>query len=273
MSDQYAVIGNPIGHTKSPLIHGMFAEATGQDIVYTAIEGRIGQFAEDAQAFRVAGGRGMNVTAPFKLDAFAFATERSPRASLAGAVNALKFDGERVLAENFDGVGLTRDVVENQGCAMRGKRVLILGAGGATRGALLPFLEQQPSELLELACGFTRRHDTAHWLAVCARLEIPAAPVARLDSLPQDPHLAQTGFFEQLQDEAMGTLRFPGVPVRFDGHRPAVAMPPRLGAHTRELLAEAGCSPAQIDAVMTPQPPAVPRRQHDATAVPTPTTP
>ena len=80
MSDAYAVIGNPIGHTKSPLIHGLFAEATGQDMVYTAIEGRIGQFAADMDTFRAAGGRGMNVTAPFKLDAFACATERSPRA-------------------------------------------------------------------------------------------------------------------------------------------------------------------------------------------------
>ncbi len=148
MSDPYAVIGNPIGHTKSPLIHGMFAEATGQDIVYTAIEGRVGGFVEDAAAFRAAGGRGMNVTAPFKMDAFAWATERSARASLAGAVNALKFEGERVLAENFDGVGLTRDVVGNLGFALRGQRVLILGAGGATRGALLPFLEQAPAELV-----------------------------------------------------------------------------------------------------------------------------
>lgn len=148
MSDTYAVIGNPIGHTKSPLIHGMFAEATGQDMIYTAIEGRVGQFAEDAAAFRATGGRGMNVTAPFKLDAFAWATERSARASLAGAVNALKFEGERVLAENFDGVGLTRDVVGNLGFALRGRRVLILGAGGATRGALLPFLEQAPAELV-----------------------------------------------------------------------------------------------------------------------------
>lgn len=148
MSDRYAVIGNPIGHTKSPLIHGMFAKASGQDLVYTAIEGRLGHFAEDAAAFRAAGGRGMNVTAPFKLDACAYATERSARAELAGAVNALKFEDGRVLAENFDGVGLTRDVVRNLGCAMRGTRVLVLGAGGAVRGALLPFLEQQPEELV-----------------------------------------------------------------------------------------------------------------------------
>ncbi|MDQ7745758.1 shikimate dehydrogenase [Hydrogenophaga pseudoflava] len=148
MTDRYAVIGNPIGHTKSPLIHGLFAEVTQQDLVYTAIEGRIGQFAADVDAFRAAGGRGMNVTAPFKLEAFAYATERSPRAQMAGAVNALKFEDGRVIAENFDGVGLTRDVVHNLGCPLKGTRVLVLGAGGAARGALLPFLEQQPATLV-----------------------------------------------------------------------------------------------------------------------------
>lgn len=144
MTDAYAVIGNPIGHTKSPLIHGMFAEVTHQDLVYTAIEGIVGGFAKDVDRFRQAGGLGLNVTAPFKLDAFAYATEHSDRARLAGAVNALKFDGDRVLAENFDGIGLTRDVVHNLGCPLKGKRVLLLGAGGAARGALLPFLEQKP---------------------------------------------------------------------------------------------------------------------------------
>lgn len=148
MSDAYAVIGNPIGHTKSPLIHGLFAEATRQDLVYTAIEGRIGQFAADVDAFRAAGGLGMNVTAPFKLDAFAYATEHSQRAQMAGAVNALKFDGERVIAENFDGVGLTRDVVHNLGCPLKDKRVLVLGAGGAARGALLPFLAERPATVV-----------------------------------------------------------------------------------------------------------------------------
>lgn len=148
MSDQYAVIGNPIGHTKSPLIHGMFAEVTRQELVYSAIEGTVGGFTTDVDRFRQAGGRGMNVTAPFKLDAFAYATEHSDRARMAAAVNALKFDGNRVLAENFDGVGLTRDVVCNLGFAIRDKRVLLLGAGGAARGALLPFLEQGPATLV-----------------------------------------------------------------------------------------------------------------------------
>jgi shikimate dehydrogenase len=148
MTDSYAVIGNPIHQSKSPLIHGMFAQATGQDLQYTAIEGKLDGFAAAGDAFRAAGGRGLNITAPFKLDAFAYATERSERARLAGAANALKFDGVRVLAENFDGVGLVRDVVHNLNRPLKGRRVLLLGAGGAARGALLPFLAEQPAELV-----------------------------------------------------------------------------------------------------------------------------
>ncbi|MBG6071328.1 MULTISPECIES: shikimate dehydrogenase [unclassified Polaromonas] len=148
MTDRYAVIGNPIHQSKSPLIHGLFALTTGQDMQYTAIEGALGGFAGAVDAFRAAGGRGLNITTPFKLDAFAYATERSERAELAGAANALKFDGDRVLAENFDGIGLVRDVVHNLNTPLRGKRVLMLGAGGAARGALLPFLAQQPAQLV-----------------------------------------------------------------------------------------------------------------------------
>lgn len=148
MTDCYAVIGKPIHQSKSPLIHGRFAQATRQDIEYTAIEGPLGGFAGVADAFRAAGGKGMNITAPFKLDAFAYATERSERAQLAGAANAMKFEGERVLAENFDGVGLVRDVTYNLGCSLKGQHVLLLGAGGAARGALLPLLEQQPARLV-----------------------------------------------------------------------------------------------------------------------------
>jgi shikimate dehydrogenase len=165
MTDRYAVIGNPINHSKSPLIHGMFAKATSQDIEYTAIEGPLGGFAGAVDAFRKAGGFGMNVTAPFKLDAFAYGTELSPRARLAGAVNAMKFDGERVIVENFDGVGLVRDVTHNLKCALKGKRVLMLGAGGAARGALLPVLEQQP-ECLMIA---NRHPEKAFALAVLGK--------------------------------------------------------------------------------------------------------
>ncbi|KAE8754111.1 shikimate dehydrogenase [Paraburkholderia madseniana] len=151
MSDQYAVIGNPIGHTKSPLIHGLFAKESQQDMSYTAIEGPLephDAFARTVRAFVAAGGKGMNVTAPFKLKAFAIADERSERAALAGAANALSFKDGRIVAENFDGVGLVRDIEVNLSLPMAGKRVLVLGAGGAVRGALLPFIAARPAELV-----------------------------------------------------------------------------------------------------------------------------
>jgi shikimate dehydrogenase len=148
MTDRYAVIGNPIVQSKSPLIHSAFAQVTGQDIDYGKLLGPLGEFAATVDAFRASGGRGMNVTAPFKLDAFAYATDLAPSAQMAGAVNAMKFEGNKVYAENFDGVGLVRDVVHNLGCPLQGRRVLILGAGGATRGALLPLLAEQPAELV-----------------------------------------------------------------------------------------------------------------------------
>jgi len=148
MTDRYAVIGNPIEQSKSPLIHTAFAQVTGQDIDYTRVLGPLGGFAQTVDAFRAEGGKGMNVTAPFKLDAFAYATDLAPSAQMAGAVNAMKFEGDKVYAENFDGVGLVRDVVHNLGCPLNGKRVLILGAGGATRGALLPLLAEQPAEVV-----------------------------------------------------------------------------------------------------------------------------
>jgi len=99
-------------------------------------------------AFRAQGARGLNITAPFKIDAYSYATELTEQARWAGAVNAMKFEGDRVLADNFDGVGLVRDVVHNLGCPMAGRRMLVLGAGGATRGLLLPFLQQHPACLM-----------------------------------------------------------------------------------------------------------------------------
>jgi shikimate dehydrogenase len=148
MTDRYAVIGNPIEQSKSPLIHAAFAQVTGQDLAYTKVLSHLGEFARTVDAFRTAGGRGMNVTAPFKLDAFAYATDLAPSAQLAGAVNALKFEGDKVFAENFDGVGLVRDVVHNLGFPLQGRRVLMMGAGGATRGALLPIVSEGPAELV-----------------------------------------------------------------------------------------------------------------------------
>jgi len=147
-TDRYAVIGNPVSHSKSPAIHAAYARETGQDLAYEIIEAPVDGFPAAVAAFRAAGGRGGNVTMPFKLEAFALATERSERARRAGAVNSLKFEGDRILAENFDGVGLVNDIERNLGRSLAGKRVLLLGAGGAVRGALYPFLEQKPALLV-----------------------------------------------------------------------------------------------------------------------------
>jgi shikimate dehydrogenase len=160
MTDRYAVLGHPIGHSKSPLIHTQFAQSTGQDIGYTAIEAPLDGFAQTVMDFRASGGRGVNVTLPFKLQAFEIATEPTERARLAGAANCLKFEGNRILADNFDGVGLVNDLQHNLGCPLQGKRVLLLGAGGATRGALLPIAAQRPA-LLSVA---NRTPDKAHAL-------------------------------------------------------------------------------------------------------------
>jgi shikimate dehydrogenase len=160
MTDRYAVIGHPISHSKSPQIHAAFAQATGQDIRYTAIEAPLDGFADTVRAFREQGGRGLNVTLPFKLQACEFATDPSEAARLAGAANALRFEGERVFAENFDGIGLVNDIQRNLGHRLEGRRVLLLGAGGATRGALLPLAQQGPA-VLAVA---NRTADKAHAL-------------------------------------------------------------------------------------------------------------
>ena len=150
MPDRYAVIGHPIAHSKSPLIHGLFAQATEQDMTYEAIDGGAepGGFERALGAFRAAGGRGMNVTLPFKLQALAVADAASEDARLAGAANALRFEDGRVEAQNFDGIGLVRDIERNLGLPLAGKRVLLLGAGGAAAGALAPLLAQAPAQLV-----------------------------------------------------------------------------------------------------------------------------
>jgi len=147
MTDLYAVIGNPIAHSKSPRIHAEFARQLGEDMRYDAILAPRDGFANAVAKFRAAGGSGLNVTVPFKLDAFALATERTERAEQAGAVNTLKFVGEVALGDNTDGAGLVADLRDRLGFAIRGKRVLIMGAGGAARGVILPLLRQQPASI------------------------------------------------------------------------------------------------------------------------------
>ena len=148
MSDRYCVIGNPIGHSKSPAIHAAFALQTGQDLVYERCLAPLDGFAVTVADLIAAGCKGANVTVPFKLDAAALATTLSARAQAAGAVNTLSFTDGAIFGDNTDGAGLVNDIVRNALFSIAGKRVLLLGAGGAARGAILPLLGEQPAQLV-----------------------------------------------------------------------------------------------------------------------------
>ncbi|MCU7873200.1 MAG: shikimate dehydrogenase [Candidatus Thiodiazotropha sp. (ex Lucinoma borealis)] len=147
--DKYAVIGNPIEHSKSPEIHAAFAQQTGESIEYSRLLGSIDDFVGDVRHFLAEGGQGLNVTVPFKQQAWRLADELSPRAHTAGAVNTLiRLDNNQLRGDNTDGVGLVRDLTVNQGFRLQGKRILMLGAGGAVRGVMRPLLEQKPKRMV-----------------------------------------------------------------------------------------------------------------------------
>lgn len=136
-------MGNPIHHSKSPAIHRLFAEQCHIALDYRAIEVALDEFEQAVRRFQAEGGAGLNVTVPFKLDAFALADRRSQRALVAQAVNTLKFEGDgEILGDNTDGIGLVRDLTRNLKLKLHGRHLLILGAGGAVRGVVGPLLEQ-----------------------------------------------------------------------------------------------------------------------------------
>lgn len=147
MTDRYCVFGNPIAHSKSPAIHARFAAIAAQDMSYEALLAPLDGFAVTVREFVAAGGRGANVTVPFKEEAYRLCGRRSARAERAGAVNTLVFDGAEIFGDNTDGAGLVSDITGNLGIGLRGKRVLLLGAGGAARGVVEPLLAQQPASL------------------------------------------------------------------------------------------------------------------------------
>ncbi len=140
MTDFYAVIGNPIAHSKSPLIHQMFAAQTGEDLRYEKIEAPLDSFVATVQRLRDEGYQGCNVTVPFKFEAFELANAKHPRAASAGAANTLIFSAGQISADNTDGAGLVRDIEQNLALSLRDKRVLLMGAGGAAYGVALPLL-------------------------------------------------------------------------------------------------------------------------------------
>ena len=148
MTDTYAVIGNPVAHSKSPAIHAEFARQTRQDLSYAAIHAELADFETVVRRFRDEGGRGLNVTVPFKHRAYAMVQRRSVRAEHAQAVNTMSFDGRDIGGDNTDGAGLVRDLNHNLGCNLAGRRVLLMGAGGAACGVCGPLLEQKPGALV-----------------------------------------------------------------------------------------------------------------------------
>ena len=149
MTDKYAVFGNPIAHSKSPDIHRQFAEQTGQALSYSKQLVADDGFEAAADAFFASGGKGLNITVPFKQNAYAYVARTTPRARRAGAVNTLSLEADgTILGDTTDGVGLVSDIINNLGWEIRHKRVLVLGAGGAVRGVLEPLLAQQPQHIV-----------------------------------------------------------------------------------------------------------------------------
>jgi shikimate dehydrogenase len=190
MTDRYAVIGNPIAHSKSPLIHAEFAQQTGEDISYAAILAPLNGFEKTVQEFIAGGGKGMNVTVPFKQQAYAMCNELTERAQLAGAVNTLTFAEGKIVGDTTDGKGLIRDIIGNLGFDIEGKSVLVIGAGGAARGTLAPLLRCNPSRLV-----------------IANRTHAKAAELARLIApLDKKQKHIEAKTFEQLAQETFDLL-------------------------------------------------------------------
>ena len=181
MSDRYAVMGHPIAHSKSPFIHRRFAAQTGEPVAYEALLVEPGGFRAAVEGFRAQGGGGLNVTIPFKEEAFALASRRTGRAERAGAVNTLWFEGAAVCGDNTDGVGLVRDLTRNLGVDVEARSVLVLGAGGAARGVIGPLLDEKPRRLAIANRTAPRAVELAGRFAA----QGPVSAVA-LDALPAD---------------------------------------------------------------------------------------
>ena len=211
MSDRYAVMGHPIAHSKSPFIHRRFAAQTGEPVAYDALLVEPGGFRAAVERFRAQGGGGLNVTIPFKEEAFALASRRTGRAERAGAVNTLWFEGATVCGDNTDGVGLVRDLARNLGVDVEARSVLVLGAGGAARGVIGPLLDEKPRHI-----AITNR--TASRAVELAGRFAPQGPVSAvgLDALPAGGfdiviNATAASLSGELPSVPRGTLRTGGI--------------------------------------------------------------
>ena len=203
--DLYALMGNPVEHSKSPWIHARFAELSGQHLYYGKRLVALDGFAEAVQAFIAEGGRGCNITVPFKFEAAALASQTSERAQLAQACNVLTFQDGAVLADNTDGAGLVNDIQRNAGVDLSGRRVLLIGAGGAAAGVLGPLLQAQPAHLTVA----NRTRDKAS--ALVARHATPDL-LRKTELLAQDLQ-GLTGDFDVIINATASSLSGSAVPV------------------------------------------------------------
>jgi len=207
-TDLYCVMGHPIAHSQSPWIHTRFAELTGQDILYTKREIPLDHFGNSVQTFINEGGHGCNITVPFKFEAAALATHTSDRARLAQACNTLSFADGKIEADNTDGIGLVDDIEQNAGVSLKGKRLLLIGAGGAAAGVLGPLLQAQPAHIsvanrtLHRAADLVARHQA---LASLQNTELTAHSLKGLK-----------GSFDVIINGTASSLGGHGVPV--DAH-------------------------------------------------------
>jgi shikimate dehydrogenase len=179
--DRYVVIGNPVSHSLSPRIHALFAKQTGEALEYATLLVPRDDFVAHAKRFFEGGGRGANITLPFKLDALAFASRASDRARLAGAANFLTSRSGTIEADNTDGAGLVADLTRNLGVQLEGARILLVGAGGAARGVIAPLLAQRPSRVVIANRSVGKAHELAGQFAALGPID--AAP---LDAIPRE---------------------------------------------------------------------------------------
>jgi shikimate dehydrogenase len=171
-NDKYLVVGNPIKHSKSPAIHSMFANQTNQHISYKAACFPLNAFEDSVRDFIRASGMGMNVTVPFKQQAWEISDHLSDEASLAGAVNTLSFKNGKIYGDNTDGIGLVNDLVNNQGFSFKDKKILIIGAGGAVRGVLQPIISQGPLSITIANRTLSKAEDLANIFCKLFKIQV-----------------------------------------------------------------------------------------------------
>jgi len=204
--DQYCVLGNPVEHSKSPWIHARFAQITGQHLKYDKKLIALDGFIAGIEAFRSSGGRGCNITVPFKFEAAPLATTLTARARLALACNTLRFDGRsEVFADNTDGIGLVSDIQGNAGVSLAGRELLLIGAGGASAGVLGPLIEAKPRRIVVANRTLGKAHTLVERHAALAQACGVTLSAVALDAV--------AGAFDVVVNASASSLSGAGVPV------------------------------------------------------------